>query len=116
MVHRTISKAFETSVLRPVTATYADLVTSGNTRILRSKSLRIALAEWSAQLEIHQRLEDHILAPHYLVINDLHDTEYSWVGSVAGRSGVEIAFRLLNFPICLQIGNCGTCWWYIAVG
>ena len=69
-VHRTISKAFETSVLRPVTATYADLVTSGNTRILRSKSLRIALAEWSAQLEIHQRLEDHILAPHYLVIND----------------------------------------------
>ena len=69
-VHRTISKAFETSVLRPVTATYADLVTSGNTRILRSKSLRIALAEWSAQLEIHRRLEDHILAPHYLVIND----------------------------------------------
>jgi hypothetical protein len=68
-VHRTISKAFETSVLRPVTATYADLVTSGNTRILRSKSLRIALAEWSAQLEIHRRLEDHILAPHYLVIN-----------------------------------------------
>lgn len=69
-VHRTISKAFETSVLRPVTATYADLVTSGNTRILRSKSLRIALAEWSAQLEIHRRLEDHILAPHYLAIND----------------------------------------------
>ena len=69
-VHRTISKAFETSVLRPVTATYADLVTSGNTRILRSKPLRIALAEWSAQLEIHRRLEDHILAPHYLVIND----------------------------------------------
>jgi hypothetical protein len=68
-VHRTISKAFETSVLRPVTATYADLITSGNTRILRSKSLRIALAEWSAQLEIHRRLEDHILAPHYLVIN-----------------------------------------------
>ena len=69
-VHRTISIAFETSVLRPVTATYADLITSGNTRILRSKSLRIALAEWSAQLEIHRRLEDHILAPHYLVIND----------------------------------------------
>jgi hypothetical protein len=69
-VHRTISTAFETSVLRPVTATYADLVTSGNTRILRSKSLRFALAEWSAQLEIHQRLEDHILAPHYLVINN----------------------------------------------
>jgi hypothetical protein len=69
-VHRTISKVFETSVLRPVTATYADLVTSGNTRILRSKSLRIALAEWSAQLEIHRRLEDHILAPHYLAIND----------------------------------------------
>ena len=69
-VHRTISRAFETSVLRPVTATYADLVTSGNTRILRSKALRIALAEWSAQLEIHRRLEDHILAPHYLVIND----------------------------------------------
>jgi hypothetical protein len=69
-VHRTISKAFETSVLRPVNATYADLVTSGNTRILRSKSLRIALAEWSAQLEIHRRLEDHILAPHYLAAND----------------------------------------------
>jgi hypothetical protein len=69
-VHRTISKAFETSVLRPITATYADLVTSGNTRILRSKSLRIALAEWSAQLEIHRRLEDHILAPHYLATND----------------------------------------------
>jgi hypothetical protein len=68
-VHRTISKAFETSVLRPVNATYADLVTSGNTRILRSKSLRIALAEWSAQLEIHRRLEDHILAPHYLAAN-----------------------------------------------
>jgi hypothetical protein len=69
-VHRTISKAFETSVLRPVTATYADLVTSGNTRILRSKSLRIALAEWSAQLEIHRRLEDHIIFPHYQATND----------------------------------------------
>ncbi len=69
-IHRTISKAFETSVLRPVTATYADLVTSGNTRILRNRDLRIALAEWSSQLEIHQRLEDHILAPHYLTINN----------------------------------------------
>jgi hypothetical protein len=64
------AKAFETSVLRPVTATYNDLVTSGNFGILRSDPLRIALAEWSAHLVIHRRLEDHILFPHYLATDD----------------------------------------------
>jgi hypothetical protein len=62
--------AFQTSILRPVTATYDDLVTSGNIGILRSDALRIALAEWHAQLENHRRLEDHILAPLYLVTDD----------------------------------------------
>ena len=61
---------FRTSVLRPVTATYDDLVTSGNIGILRSDALRIALAKWHAQLENHRRLEDHILAPLYLMTDE----------------------------------------------
>ena len=61
---------FKTSVLRPVTATYDDLVTSGNIGILRSDALRIALAKWHAQLENHRRLEDHILAPLYLMTDE----------------------------------------------
>jgi len=65
-----IAKAFDTSVLRAVTATYDDLVTSGNTGLLTSGALRIALANWSAQLDLHRRLEDHILFPHYLATDD----------------------------------------------
>jgi hypothetical protein len=69
-VLKRMAKAFETSVLLPVTATYDDLVTSGNFGILRSAPLRIALAEWSAHLVTHRRLEDHILFPHYLATDD----------------------------------------------
>jgi len=69
-VFRRMAAAFETSVLRPVTATYDDLVTSGNSGILRSDPLRIALAAWSAHLVIHRRLEDTILFPHYLATDD----------------------------------------------
>jgi hypothetical protein len=65
-----IANAFDTSVLRAVTATYDDLVTSGSTELLTNGALRIALANWSAQLEIHRRLEDHILFPHYLATDD----------------------------------------------
>ncbi len=65
-----IANAFDTSVLRAVTATYDDLVTSGNTGLLRSATLRIALANWSAQLDLHRRLEDHILFPHYLTTDE----------------------------------------------
>ena len=65
-----IAKAFDTSVLRAVTATYDDLVTSGSTGLLTSGALRIALANWSAQLDLHRRLEDHILFPHYLATDD----------------------------------------------
>jgi len=61
---------FKTSILRPVTATYDDLVTSGNIGILRSDALRIALAKWHAQLENHRRLEDHVLAPLYLLTDE----------------------------------------------
>ena len=65
-----LANAFDTSVLRAITATYDDLVTSGSTGLLTSDALRIALANWSAQLEIHRRLEDHILFPHYLATDD----------------------------------------------
>lgn len=65
-----IVSAFDTSVLRAVTATYDDLVTSGSTGLLSSGALRIALANWSAQLDLHRRLEDHILFPHYLATDD----------------------------------------------
>jgi len=65
-----IANAFDTSVLRAVTATYDDLVTSGSTGLLTSGALRIALANWSAQLDLHRRLEDHILFPHYLATDD----------------------------------------------
>jgi hypothetical protein len=65
-----IANAFDTSVLRAVTATYDDLVTSGSTGLLRSAALRIALANWTAQLGLHRRLEDHILFPHYLATDD----------------------------------------------
>jgi hypothetical protein len=65
-----IANAFATSVLRAVTATYDDLVTSGSTGLLTSGALRIALANWSAQLDLHRRLEDHILFPHYLATDD----------------------------------------------
>jgi hypothetical protein len=65
-----LASAFDTSVLRAITATYDDLVASGSTGLLTSNALRIALANWSAQLEIHRRLEDHILFPHYLATDD----------------------------------------------
>jgi hypothetical protein len=65
-----IEIAFDTSVLRAVTATYDALVTSGSTGLLTSGALRIALANWSAQLALHRRLEDHILFPHYLATDD----------------------------------------------
>lgn len=65
-----LANAFDTSVLRAITATYDDLVTSGSFGLLTSDTLRIALANWSAQLEIHRRLEDHILFPHYLATDD----------------------------------------------
>ena len=65
-----IANAFDTSVLRAVSATYHDLVTSGSTGLLTSGALRIALANWSAQLDLHRRLEDHILFPHYLATDD----------------------------------------------
>lgn len=65
-----IETTFDTSVLRAVTATYDDLVTSGSTGLLTSGALRIALANWSAQLDLHRRLEDHILFPHYLATDD----------------------------------------------
>jgi hypothetical protein len=65
-----LASAFETSVLRAVTATYDDLLTSGSTGILTNDALRIALANWSAQLDLHRRLEDHILFPHYLATDD----------------------------------------------
>lgn len=61
-----LSAAFSTGVLRAVTATYDDLVASGKTGILNSRPLRISLAEWNAQLTIHRRLEDNILAPLYI--------------------------------------------------
>jgi hypothetical protein len=61
-----LSAAFSTGVLRAVTATYDDLMTSGKAGILRSKPLRISLVEWNAQLTIHRRLEDNILAPLYI--------------------------------------------------
>jgi hypothetical protein len=51
-----LANAFDTSVLRAITATYDDLVTSGSSGLLTSDALRIALANWSAQLEIHRRL------------------------------------------------------------
>lgn len=66
-VLQSMESAFQTSILRPVTATYDDLVTSGNIGILTSDALRIALAKWHAQLANHRRLEDHILAPLYLM-------------------------------------------------
>jgi hypothetical protein len=69
-VLQNIETGFQTSILRPVTATYDDLVTSGNIGILRSDALRIALARWHAQLENHRRLEDHILAPLYLMTDE----------------------------------------------
>jgi hypothetical protein len=69
-VLKRISTALQTSILRPLTATYDDLVTSGNIGILRSDALRNALAEWHAQLENHRRLEDHILAPLYIVTDE----------------------------------------------
>ena len=71
-----ISRSFDTSVLRPVTTTYDDLVTSGNLGLLRNDDLRSALAGWSAQLAIHRRFEDHILFPHYLATDDflMHNT------------------------------------------
>lgn len=65
-----IANAFDTSVLRAVSATYDDLVTSGSTGSLTSGALRIALANWSTQLDLHRRLEDHILFPHYLATDD----------------------------------------------
>ena len=65
-----MAKAFDTSVLRAVTATYDDLVTSGSTGLLTNGALPIALADWSAQLDLHRRLEDHILFPHYLATDD----------------------------------------------
>lgn len=89
-----LSIAFQTSVLRPVTATYDDLVTSGSTGILRSNDLRIALAEWSAHLEIHRRLEDYILAPHYLATDDFMMRNLAVSALMGPNAAPEAPFEL----------------------